>query len=302
MARKVGDIEILHTKSTPIDTPRGQYNGFKPSTTTLPKGWKKNENCRAFQVDTIWERDIKIPMRDGVILYADVFRPADESQKVPAIIPWSPYGKSGTGFFQLDLIPDRVGIPQSMLSGFGKFEAPDPAEWTQHGYAVVNIDARGTFMSEGDIRCYGTAEGQDGYDAVEYVATLPWCNGKVATMGNSWLGTAQWFIAAERPPHLACILPLEGQSDLYRETICRGGIPAYGFWSFVLDNLYGKNETENAGEMLRKYTLMNEYWADKRAKIEKINVPAYVLASMSTALHTVGTLRGFEEIPHNKKW
>lgn len=59
-------------------------------------------------------------------------------------------------------------------------------------------------------------------------------------MGNSWLATSQWFIAAERPPHLACILPLEGLSDVYRETLCRGGVPYLPFWSFLRDNgLYG---------------------------------------------------------------
>ena len=152
MALKVGDIEVLHSKSTPIDKPTSNYNGFNPSTTTLQKGHKKDADCRAFSVDTILERDIKIPMRDGINLYADVFRPADESQKCPAIIPWSPYGKSGTGFFSLDLIPGRVGIPKSILSGYEKFEAPDPAEWVQHGYAIVNVDARGAFKSEGNIR------------------------------------------------------------------------------------------------------------------------------------------------------
>lgn len=54
--------------------------------------------------------------------------------------------------------------------------------------------------------------------------------------------------------------------------------------------------------MIEKYPLMNEYWDDKRAKSHLINVPAYVLASMSTGLHTVGSTRSFEDIPHNKKW
>ncbi len=152
MAFKVGEIEVLHSKSAPIDRPTSNYNGFNPSTTTLPKGHKKDDECRRFPVEIILERDIKIPMRDGVTLFADVFRPVGESQKYPAIIPWSPYGKSGTGFFGLHLVPGRVGIPKSMLSGYEKFEAPDPAEWVQHGYAIVNIDARGTFKSEGDIR------------------------------------------------------------------------------------------------------------------------------------------------------
>ena len=54
--------------------------------------------------------------------------------------------------------------------------------------------------------------------------------------------------------------------------------------------------------MLKKYPLMNEYWADKRARADKITIPAYVVASYSTCLHTPGTLRAFEEIPHRQKW
>lgn len=54
--------------------------------------------------------------------------------------------------------------------------------------------------------------------------------------------------------------------------------------------------------MLRKYPLINDYWRDKRAKIEQIEVPAYILASYSTMLHLPGSLRGFEEIPHERKW
>lgn len=54
--------------------------------------------------------------------------------------------------------------------------------------------------------------------------------------------------------------------------------------------------------MLKKYPLMNNYWEDKRAKAYLINIPAYVLASMSTGLHTIGSTRCFEDIPHDKKW
>ena len=241
-------------------------------------------------------------MRDGVNLYADVFRPADESYKVPAIIPWSPYGKSGTGFFQLDLVPGRVGVPQSSLSGSRSSKVQIRRSGTQYGYAVVNVDARGTFMSEGDIRFWGSAEGQDGYDAVEYLATLPWCNGKVATMGNSWLGIAQ--CSSQRKDlltlHASCLwkAPVISIERASVEVV----FLLNAFIEFLVHNLYGNNETEDAIGMLRKYPLWNEYWEDKRAKIENIDVPAYVLASMSTALHTVGSLRGFEEISHDNKW
>ncbi len=54
--------------------------------------------------------------------------------------------------------------------------------------------------------------------------------------------------------------------------------------------------------MLKKYPLMNDYWESKRAKIENIQVPAYILASMSSQLHTEGSFRGFEEIVHEDKW
>lgn len=53
------------------------------------------------------------------------------------------------GFFHLDLVPGRVGIPQSKLSKYEKFEGPDPAEWAARGYAIVNVDVRGSWDSEG---------------------------------------------------------------------------------------------------------------------------------------------------------
>ena len=64
----------------------------------------------------------------------------------------------------------------------------------------------------------------------------------------------------------------------------------------------GRDKLEDPVAMLRKYPLINDYWLDKRAKIEMIDVPAYVLASYSTMLHLPGSLRGYEEIPHDRKW
>lgn len=156
----------------------------------------------------------------------------------------------------LDMFPWRLGIGRDKTSGLEKWEAPDPAEWCARGYAVVNVDARGTFKSEGDIFVYGTQEGRDGYDTIEWIAAQKWCNDSVALAGNSWLGTTQWsvihfnpdfasfanlelrFIAAEQPPHLAAMAPWEGLGDYYRESICRGGIPDYAFWN-VLFSFFG---------------------------------------------------------------
>lgn len=74
------------------------WTEFKPSTQRLPKGWKREPDRLALKEDLIWEKDVSIPLRDGVCLRADVFRPAKlEGQKLPALLPWSPYGKTGSG-------------------------------------------------------------------------------------------------------------------------------------------------------------------------------------------------------------
>ncbi len=174
-------------------------------------------------------------MRDGTTLYADVLRPVTDTP-VPAIVNWAPYGKGDTGFSTLDnrkMFPNRFGIARSRLSGLQSWEGNDPAYWCAHGYAVVQVDARGAFNSEGDIVYLGSQEGRDGHDAVEAIAGLAWCSGKVGLAwcsgkvglaGNSWLAMSQWRTASERPAHLAAIAPWEGLTDLYRDVIARGGV------------------------------------------------------------------------------
>ncbi|KAJ5758395.1 Alpha/Beta hydrolase protein, partial [Penicillium odoratum] len=319
MSDIIEEITIIQKEISSLNLEVARYNGLEPGISFLPKGFQKTESCRPLQVDTIWERDITIPLRDGTQLRADIFRPQNAPDKLPILLVWTPYGKTGTGelflaqqkpcnfgtvsyecpegMFDLDLVQGRDGIPREMLSGFQCFEGPDPAEWNYHEYAVAQVDARGIFKSQGNHVWHGTAEGRDGYDTIEFLGQLKWSNGRVAMIGNSWLATSQWFIAAERPSHLACILPLEGLSDVYRETLCRGGVPYTPFWTFLRDNgLY------DVISMIAKYPLMNEFWEDKRAKAHLIEVPAYVLTSMSTALHTVGSTRCYEDIPHEKKW
>jgi putative CocE/NonD family hydrolase len=110
----------------------------------------------------------------------------------------------------------------------------------QKEYAIVNADARGAGDSEGDVRYWGSAEGEDGYDLVEQIAEQPWCTGRVALAGNSWLAMSQWFIAAQQPPHLTAIAPLEGSGDMFREMLVRGGVPSLGFLKMIQDSLPGK--------------------------------------------------------------
>lgn len=160
------------------------------------------------------------------------------------------------------------------------------------------------YTNLGWFRWLGSQDGRDGYDAIEHVAQLDWCNGKVALAGNSWLAMSQWFIAAEQPPHLAAFAPWEGASDFYRDTLCRGGTPYpyQRFCKILESSMVGRAQVEAITEMLTRYPLYNEYWEDKRAKLERVKAPCYVLASYLTSLHTSGSIGGGNALGCQDKW
>ncbi|KAL1792352.1 hypothetical protein ACET3X_008859 [Alternaria dauci] len=272
-----------------------------PKTTELPDGHRKQPTYRPLTTATIFDQDQALTLRDGTKIYADIFRPKTD-QKVPAIVMWGPYGKTGTGVLNIHSMPLRAGIPETQLSGYEDFEGLDPAEWVPRGYAIVNIDPRGVNNSEGNIYFWGTQEGRDGHDAIEELAKLPWCSGKIAMAGNSWLAISQYFIAAEQPLHLTCIAPLEGLSDPVREETVRGGIPNTGFSESIAAILPGRNKVEDYVAMLNTEAGLKYYLSDKRVDMAKIKIPAYIGASYSSPIHGIGSLRAFEEIPHKNKW
>ncbi len=296
----VDGVEVLFRKARPVDDPVGRYPGFEPGQVTLKAGTVIKPGALPLPRDILLERDVAIPLRDGVSVYADLFRPAGVGD-LPAIIAWSPYGKRG-GFEDLDHMPFRAGVPKAAVSGLQKFEGPDPAYWCDHGYAVLNVDCRGAFMSRGDVHFWGSQDGRDGYDVIEWIATQEWSNGRAGLAGNSWLAIAQWFIAAERPPHLAAIAPWEGLVDVYRYDVCRGGIPDTGFMERTIDGTCGSGRVEDPTAMLQRYPLMNEYWRDKAARVEDIEAPAYVVASWTNPVHSHGTIPGFERLGSERKW
>ncbi|KAF4548395.1 Hypothetical protein D9617_28g065010 [Elsinoe fawcettii] len=151
MSIRIAGVDVaIGPVISPGDPKGGPYDPFNPSKTIFSKGHRRNERKAPFKVDTIFEKDIVLPMRDGIRLYADVFRPVIE-EKVPAIVIWSPYGKTGNGPHGLDMVPGRFGVAEDATSGYEKFEGIDPAEWTARGYAVVNCDLRGSWDSEGIV-------------------------------------------------------------------------------------------------------------------------------------------------------
>ena len=180
--------------------------------------------------------------------------------------------------------------------------AADPGYWVEHGYAVLHPDARGVFRSEGHIQWMGGQEARDGYDFIEWAAAQPWSNGRVGMCGNSWLAIMQWFIAAEQPPHLAAIAPWEGASDLLREFVGRGGIPKPVFSDVLTQALPGEHLIEDIAKMALTETDFTSYWRDKRARFDRIEVPAYIAASYDNDLHTPGTFAAWRHIASKDKW
>ena len=254
---------------------------------------------RSFEImpGIICDRDTPVKLRDGVIIYVDIYRPTSAG-KVPVIVSWSPFGKrqsEGLGEWKL------MGVPPGTVSPLAKFESPDPAFWCREGYAIANVDPRGIGNSEGDAIFFGTAEGLDMYDFTEWCAEQAWCNGKIAFTGNSGVAMSCWRAAAAQPPHLACIAPWEGTGDMYRESVCVGGIKSDNFHAELVKMASCKNMIENSCEMLARHPYYNEYWIDKTPDWNKVRVPVYAAAGWCH-FHLRGSIEGFRRIRNPKKW
>ncbi|WP_280404497.1 CocE/NonD family hydrolase [Nocardia brasiliensis] len=267
----------------------------------LRAGEVRTEDALPLPCDMLMDRDVAVTLRDGTVMYTDVFRPVEPGE-YPAIVAWSPYGKD-LGSQLLDDLPNRYGVPSRAVSNLNKWEGPDPAFWVDHGYVILNADPRGAYDSDGDIAFVnGRLHAEDGYDFVEWAAAQDWSNGRIGFSGNSLLAMNQWFIAAARPPHLAAIAPWEGLSDGMRDHLLTGGIPGTWFPEMILQHLYGGGLVEDVVRMARDEPDDSIYWQNAAARLEQIEVPAYIVASYDNFVHTRGTLEGYRRISSDHKW
>ena len=181
--------------------------------------------------------DVPIPMDDGIVLRADLFRPDDEG-KHPVILSYGAFGK-GLAFQEGNksawerMIAAFPEVAKGSTCRYQVWEVVDPEKWVPDGYACLRIDARGAGRSPGFLDPWSPRETQDIYQSIEWAAAQPWCNGKVGMNGISYFASNQWYVAQHRPPHLAAICVWEGAADWYREFARHGGIYC-GF----LANLY----------------------------------------------------------------
>jgi putative CocE/NonD family hydrolase len=137
---------------------------------------------RAGSTDVRVDRDVAVPMQDGVTLRADLYRPA-AGGRFPVLVFRTPYGKHEAA--------DSDGIHLKAV---------------ERGYAVLMQDVRGRYASDGLFDPY-RQEGRDGFDTIEWAAAQPWSDGRVGTYGLSYPGAVQWLAALEKPPHLVAMAP-----------------------------------------------------------------------------------------------
>ncbi len=171
------------------------------------------------------EAGVRVTMRDGIALVADVYRP-DEPGKFPVLLERTPY--------------NRAAPATGVL-------------FASHGYVVVLQDTRGRYESEGTFYPFRD-EGRDGYDTVEWAAALPSADGKVGMFGGSYVGATQMLAAAAKPPHLVAIFPYVTASEYYEGWTYQSGALMQWFastWASIL-----------AEDTARKATASRSHWAD----------------------------------------
>ncbi len=159
----------------------------------------------------ITENDVAVPLRDGVMLRADVLRPKTDG-RFPVLVYRTPYGKK---FALKDYTTFRRAV--------------------ERGYAVVVEDVRGRYASAGEFRPYQN-EGRDGYDTIEWAARQPWSNGAVGTFGLSYPGAVQWLAAVENPPHLKAMVPAMTFSTP-QNFFYAGGVWDMSWMDWIWDNI-----------------------------------------------------------------
>lgn len=253
---------------------------------------------------------VRVPMRDGVHLAADVYLPP-----LPA-----PNG-SPDGSLDVDRWPIILTRTPYLKSNERMLETA--RHCTNHGYAVVAMDVRGRGDSEGNFVPY-VNDGPDGYDAIEWLAAQPWSNGAVGTIGGSYPGCIQWLTALEQPPHLRAMIVAVTPSDPFVENPTGEHSPmdlcwlhfvsgrtlqpmASVNWEQVYTHLPLLTMDERAGRVNEHWRndlahpQLDDYWLPRRYQhaFERINTPVlhvsgwYDDEQVGTPLNFIGmTTRG----------
>ena len=282
-----------------------------------------------------WQQ--RIPMRDGVVLRADVFRPVQDG-KYPAILTYGLYAKGlayqeGYPMQWRKMVADHPEILEISSNKYQSWEVTDPECWVPDGYVIIRVDSRGAGWSPGFLDPFSPREIADVVECIEWAGTQPWSSGKVGMLGVSYFSINQWCAAAKNPPHLAAIIPWEGLTDLYRDASYHGGIFSEfwkRWWPIQAVNVqYGLGDrarkNPNTGESiagpvtlaeeelkkhrgdpypnLLAHPLCDDWFKERSADLAKITVPFLSCANWGgQGIHPRGNFNGFMHAASTQKW
>jgi len=298
-----------------------------------PNAYTRTEIRDGMQIT--WHQPI--PMDDGLFVDADVFRPIEDG-RYPVILTYGVYAKGlayqeGYPMQWQKMVADHPEILVGSTNRYQNWEVTDPERWIPHGYVVIRVDSRGAGWSPGFMDPNSPREIEDLYQCIEWAGTRPWSNGKVGMLGISYYASNQWRVAGKHPPHLAAIIPWEGQNDRYRDSGYHGGILSefQKIWAKhqVANIQYGlgarARKNPNTGESvagpvtlsdeelaknrldvfeeLKKHPLDDAWHRERSADLSKVTVPLLTCANWGgQGIHPRGNFNGFVESASTQKW
>jgi predicted acyl esterase len=283
------------------------------------------------------EFDVAIPMDDGMVLRADVFRPPGPGPW-PVLLTYGPYAK-GLAFQEgypsawQRMVAEHPDVASGSSNRYQNWEVVDPEKWVPEGYACVRVDSRGAGRSPGFIDPFSPRETRDFHDCIEWAGVQPWSNGKVGLNGVSYFGINQWHVASLQPPHLAAMCIWEGAADWYRDMTHHGGILST-FWANWYDMQvktvqYGLGERGarsrvtgalvcgdetlsdaqlaanrcNFGDEILAHPLDDDWHRARSPRWDKVTVPFLSAANWGgQGLHPRGNFEGFLRAASKQKW
>ncbi len=283
------------------------------------------------------EFDVPVAMDDGVVLRADVYRPAREG-RFPVLLTHGPYGKN---------LPFQVGyrhqwrimvrnfpeVAEGSTCRYQNWEVPDPEKWVPEGYVCVRVDSRGAGRSPGVLDIFSPREMQDMYACIEWAAAQPWSNGKVGLSGISYYAINQWLVAGMQPPHLVAMCAWEGAADSYRDWHRHGGILStftdswyrgqvhplqhgYGARGYrdpltgllvagpetLPDDELARNRTDPFQEARRR-EILDDWYRVRSADWSRVTVPFLSAGNWGGhGLHLRGNVEAFVQAASREKW
>ena len=287
----------------------------------------------------IFEQDVAIPVSDGNVLRANVFRP-DATGRFPVVMAQGVYGKDvhfEDGFKAqwdqlLSVYPDLDS--NGSTGRYLRWETADPERWVPDGFVIIQIDSRGSGKSPGYLDPRSPREIVDYFDAIEWAALQPWSNGKIGLLGISYYAVTQWRVATLRPPHLAAICPWEGYVDYYRDSTHHGGILSSGFANYwwpkqclavqhgngktphrdrvtgglptgdnsLTDIELAANRTDYPADILR-HGLDSAWWRERTPVLSRIDVPVFSAGNWGgPGMHLRGNIEGYLNVASKDKW